>query len=262
MKPVYSFRPGQTPLLLSVPHAGTLLPKDLLGRLTPQARQLQDTDWHVDRLYQWADNLGVSVLVANYSRYVIDLNRPPDNSALYSGHGTGLVPTQCFDGSPLYNAGMEANGSEQEQRLQQYWQPYHEQLLAALQNIRHEFGHVVLLDAHSIRNEVPSLFEGTLPDLNLGTYRGVSADPELISACFSVLKRNTQYSSVLDGRFQGGHITRTFGRPHEGMHSLQLEMAQSVYMSESPPVYRPELAIKITKVLQELVMTLLRWCPP
>lgn len=261
MKPVFSFRPGQTPLLLSVPHSGTLLPADIYDSLTPQALQLQDTDWYVDRLYQWVEGLGVGMLVANYSRFVIDLNRPPDNVALYTGHGTGLVPTHCFDGTPLYRAGMQADESEQKYRLQQFWQPYHTQMRSALGEIRKRFGFAVLLDAHSIRSEVPALFEGKLPDLNLGTFRGASADADLISACFSALKGNSEYSAVLDGRFQGGYITRNYGRPDEGIHALQLEMAQSVYMNEQPPVFDPVLAERVSVVLQDLISTLTLWSP-
>ncbi len=259
MKAVFSYHPGQTPLLLSVPHSGTILSKQIFDSLTPKARQLQDTDWYVERLYNWARDLGVSMLVANYSRFVIDLNRPPDNAALYPGHGTGLLPTHCFDGTPLYLEGMQPNEQEERARLQRYWQPYHERLNKTLKEIRNRFGYAILLDSHSMRGEVPTLFDGKLPDLNLGTYRGASAHPDLISATYSVLSSSSGYTSVLDGRFQGGYITRNYGRPKEGIHALQLEMAQTVYMQEQPPVYKPLLAERVSVVLRDLVTTLIQW---
>ena len=261
MKPVFSYQPGESPLLISVPHSGTQVPQDISDCLTAKAQQLQDTDWYVDRLYGWVKELGVGMLVANYSRFVIDLNRPPDNTALYSGHGTGLLPAQCFDGSAVYLASLQPDGQEERRRLHQYWQPYHEQLCSSLEEIKHRHGFAILLDAHSILSKVPMLFEGILPDLNLGTYRGASADTNLIAACFSVLDMNTEYSSVLDGRFQGGYITRHYGQPDTGIHALQLEMAQHVYMSEQPPVYDPKLAGQVSVLLRALVDTLIQWTP-
>jgi len=261
MKPVFSFKGGKSPLLISVPHSGTHVPEDIGDRLTHKAKLLQDTDWYVDRLYQWATDLGAGMLVANYSRFVIDLNRPPDNAALYTGHGTGLLPTQCFDGSAVYQSGLQPDEQEKGRRLQNYWQPYHRQLRSSLDEIKKRHGYALLLDAHSILTEVPMLFDGKLPDLNLGTYRGSSADCSLISACFSVLDQSTDYSAVLDGRFQGGYITRHYGQPQEGIHALQLEMAQQIYMSERPPTYDPSLAAKVSATLRKLVSTLIQWSP-
>jgi len=261
MKPVFSYQPGESPLLISVPHSGTLVPQDIRDRLTGKARRLQDTDWYVDRLYDWVKDLGAGMLVANYSRLVIDLNRPPDNSALYSGHGTGLLPVQCFDGSAVYLEGLQPDEQEEQLRLRDFWQPYHEQLRSSLAAIKRRHGFAILLDAHSILSEVPLLFEGILPDLNLGTHSGASADTDLISACFSVLDANSKYSSVLDGRFQGGYITRYYGQPNAGIHALQLEMAQHAYMSEQPPKYDSKLAGQVSVVLRELVSTLTQWSP-
>ncbi|NOR19243.1 MAG: N-formylglutamate deformylase [Xanthomonadales bacterium] len=261
MKPVFTYRPGTSPLLISVPHSGTHVPDEIFNRFTSKARDLQDTDWYVDRLYDWANQFGAGILVANYSRFVIDLNRAPDNTPLYPGHGTGLLPTQCFDGSAVYQVDMQPDKKEENHRLQKYWQPYHDQLRSALDEIRQTHGYALLLDAHSILTEVPLLFEGKLPDLNLGSYRGASAEHSLISACFSALSKNSNYSSVLDGRFQGGYITRHYGQPNEGIHALQLEMAQHVYMSEQPPVYDPDLAKQVSVVLQGLVGTLIQWSP-
>jgi len=261
MKPVFSFQAGEGPLLVSVPHSGTFVPEAIRNCFTSKAQQLQDTDWYVDRLYDWVNDFGAGMLVANYSRFVIDLNRSPDNAALYSGHGTGLLPTQCFDGSPVYQAGLQPDDQEESLRLQTFWRPYHDQLRRSLEEIRQRHGFALILDAHSILTKVPLLFDGKLPDLNLGTYRGTSADSDLIAACFSVLEQSTTYSSVLDGRFQGGYITRHYGQPEQGIHALQLEMAQHIYMTEQPPKYDPDLAAQVSVTLRKLVSTLMQWSP-
>ena len=261
MKPVFSFQHGSMPLLVSVPHAGTLVPADIRRNFTDAALQLPDTDWFVERLYHWVLDQGAGLLVANYSRYVIDLNRPPDDAALYSGPGTGLVPKKLFDGNSLYKVGSKPDVAELKQRLPLFWQPYHQKLVEELQLIKEQFGYAILLDAHSIRSEVPMLFEGTLPDLNLGSNAGTSADPGLISASFKALSRNTRYSTVLDGRFRGGYITRNYGKPHNNIHALQLEMAQSVYMYEETALYDQALAAEVSVVLREFTSTLLHWSP-
>lgn len=261
MKPVFSFQRGETPLLVSIPHAGTRVPADIRKYLTESALQLPDTDWYVDRLYQWVVNQGAGLLVANYSRYVIDLNRPPDDSALYAGPGTGLIPELQFDGSAVYKVGLKPDQTEFAKRLPEFWWPYHEKLANELQLIKDRFGYAILLDAHSIRSEVPMLFEGRLPDLNLGSNAGTSADPGLVSAGFSALSKKAGYTTVLDGRFKGGYITRNYGRPSDNIHALQLEMAQSAYMREQPPFYDQTLATRVTVVLRNFTETLLGWSP-
>jgi N-formylglutamate amidohydrolase len=261
MNPVFSFQRGATPLLVSIPHAGIQLPEVIRTRLTEHALQLPDTDWFVDRLYHWVVDRGAGLLVANYSRYVIDLNRPPDNAALYSGPGTGLIPEQSFDGGPLYKEGSKPGKTEPAQRKAQYWQPYHEKLATELLQIRERFGYAILLDAHSIRSVVPRLFDGRLPDLNLGSNSGASADPGLVAASIEVLGGDSCYSAVLDGRFKGGYITRNFGMPGEKFHALQLEMAQTCYMHEQPPTYDQAKAARVQAVLCSFVDTLLEWSP-
>jgi len=261
MKPVFSFQRGTTPLLISVPHAGTALPDGLAQTLTEQALQLPDTDWFVDRLYGWAVKTGAGLLAANYTRYVVDLNRPPDDAALYAGPGTGLMPEQMFDGGPLYRAGSKPGPAELPRRLAHFWRPYHDKLTGELERARERFGYAVLLDAHSIRSEVPRLFEGRLPDLNLGSNSGTSADPGLIARCSGILSGDTRFTAVLDGRFKGGYITRHYGRPNEGLHALQLEMAQTCYMREDPPLYEPVKAETVQAVLRRLVEALLDWRP-
>jgi len=261
MKPVFSFQRGATPLLVSIPHAGLTVPQQISDRLTAEARNLPDTDWFVDRVYRWVVEKGGGLLVANYSRYVVDLNRPPDNATLYAGPGTGLVPKQTFNGEPLYQFGMQPDGDEVHERLQRFWMPYHERLSTELQALKRQFGHAVLLDAHSILSEVPRLFDGKLPDLNLGSHRGVSANPGLVSQCMAALGVNAGFSLVLDGRFQGGYITRNYGCPQNGIHALQLEIAQAAYMCEQPPTYDAEQAGQLLPVLQGLIDTLIQWSP-
>lgn len=261
MKPVFTFQRGATPLLLSIPHAGTGLAEGLEEKLTGQALRLPDTDWFVDRLYDWAVGKGAGLMVANYSRYVIDLNRPPDDAALYSGPGTGLMPEHMFDGSPLYKTGSSPGAADLVHRLAHFWRPYHEKLASELDQIRARFGYAILLDAHSIRSEVPRLFEGRLPDFNLGSNAGESADPGLITRGFETLGRDARFTSVLDGRFKGGYITRNYGRPAEQLHALQLEMAQSCYMREDLPAYDSQKAERVRTVLHGLVDALLDWRP-
>jgi len=259
MKPVFTFQRGASPLLISIPHAGTGLPEGLAEKLTGQALQFPDTDWYVDRLYDWALDKGAGLLKANYTRYVIDLNRPPDDAALYAGPGTGLMPVQLFDGGPLYRNGSSPDVADLAQRLADFWRPYHDKIAAELEQIRARFGYAILLDAHSIRSEVPRLFEGRLPDLNLGSHSGRSADPGLVARCFETLRSEASFSTVLDGRFKGGYITRHYGRPGEKLHALQLEMAQSCYMREEPPAYDPPKAQKVQAVLRKLIDALLGW---
>jgi len=261
MKPVFSLKRGTTPLLVSIPHAGVWVPRSINSRLTSKARHLPDTDWFVDRLYQSVVEQGGGLLIANYSRYVIDLNRPPDDAALYAGEGTGLLPEQAFDGNPLYRQEMQPDKEEVQERLQQFWMPYHEKLCTELEAVKQRFGHAVLLDAHSILSEVPRLFNGMLPDLNLGSFKGASADPGLVSASMLALGIDPHFSLVLDGRFQGGYITRNYGCPGNGIHALQLEMAQSAYMVETPPAFHDKRAGRLLPVLQNLVDTLINWTP-
>lgn len=261
MKDVYSYHEATGPLLVNVPHAGIELDAGLESRLTESALLLPDTDWHVDRLAEVAEASGASVLRARVSRYVIDLNRGSDDKPLYSGPTTGLVPTETFDGDPVY-AGSEPDPAEQARRIETYWKPYHHKLREALDSIRRQHGHAVLLDLHSIRTRVPRLFDGRLPDLNLGTNDGRSCDPFLEERAASVLRDADSFSHVVNGRFKGGFITRHYGRPDEGVHALQLEIAQSCYMDESDPRgWDENRAAPLTGVLERLVTGLIQWRP-
>jgi N-formylglutamate amidohydrolase len=255
---------GKSCLLISVPHSGTKVPPALLSAFSASGRELPDTDWFVDRLYEWAPELGAGMIVAPLSRYVVDLNRPPDDAPLYDKAGgnllTGLVPTFSFSGKAVYVAGAEPDVRQVSKRVAQYWQPYHQCLQAELERIRSVHGFAVLLDAHSIRSTAPLLFSGKLPDLNLGSNDGRSAHHSLIESATAVLRQHT-YSMVVDGRFKGGYITRHYGVPRNGIHALQLEMAQSAYMDEETIQWRAENALPMQELLRNLVVALLQWQP-
>lgn len=256
----YRFTTGSAPLLVSMPHVGTHLPTDIAARMNPAARALSDTDWHVDRLYDFLDQLGASVIAANHSRYVIDLNRAPDDRPLYPGaSNTELCPTTSFDEQPLYRAGQAPDAAEVALRRRFAWQPYHDRLRQELEALKARHGLALLWDAHSIRSRVPRFFEGRLPDLNLGTGGGVTADPDLL-ARLAASAGAGNYNCVANGRFKGGYITRNYGRPAAGIHAVQLELSQITYMDEDPPYgFREDLAAGIRPLLRRLLETALDW---
>jgi N-formylglutamate deformylase len=263
MSDVFTLHRGSAPLLVSMPHVGTLIPADQQARYTERALQVEDTDWFLDRLYGFAHELGASLLVPRYSRYLIDLNRPPDNAPMYAGqNNTELCPTRHFTGDPIYRPGQAPDEAEIQRRVQQHWQPYHQALRAELARLKAAHGHVVLFDAHSIQSELPWLFPGRLPHMNLGTVGGTSCDPSLRHALAAVLAAQSDYSHVVDGRFRGGHITRHFARPSEGVHTVQLEMCWRAYMDESPPCrWHDERAAAVTPLLRRLLQTMRDWRP-
>jgi N-formylglutamate deformylase len=229
---------GQLPLLISLPHDGTAIPDDIAEHMLDSARRVPDTDWHVSTLYDFARELGASLLVPRYSRYVIDLNRPPDGAALYPGRSeTGLCPVQGFSGEALYREGHAPDAAEVERRRQRYWQPYHTALAGELERLKSVHGRALLWEGHSIRSAVPMLFEGRLPDLNLGTADGASCGTPRLQALETLLAAQQHYTWVSNGRFKGGYITRHYGRPGEGIEAIQLELAQSTYMDERSQRY-------------------------
>lgn len=258
------FQMGHTPLLISIPHAGTALSPGLHERLSNEARSMPDTDWFVDRLYAFARDLGASVLLAKASRLVVDLNRPRDDQPLYSASQTrlmtGVLPLQCFSGAAVYHDGQEPIAAETTERLALYWQPYHDLLRDSLHQIRHRHGHAIVLDAHSILSEMPLLFDGVLPDLNLGSNAGASAHPALLGMVIESLQ-GCSYSLAVDGRFQGGYITRRYGQPDQQIHALQLEIAQRAYMKELPPCWDDPRAKPMQTCLQNLLRSLIEWTP-
>jgi N-formylglutamate deformylase len=251
--PLFHLTRGEAPILVSFPHSGIYIPPDLAGRMTPSALGLPDTDWHVPRLYEFLDKMRASRIEATHSRYVVDLNRPPDDAALYPGQKkTGLVPYDTFAGEPLYLAGQEPKSDEIPPR-RSYWQPYHDAIAAELARLTAIHGSAILWDAHSIASEVPSLFEGRLPDFNLGTFDGKSCDTDIATQAFAVAK-HLPFTTVLNGRFKGGYITRHYGAPKKGIQAIQLEMAQIIYMDETPPyTYRPDRAAKASAAIKSLI---------
>ncbi len=258
----YQLFRGTTPLLVSVPHCGTELPPGLAERMVPRARALEDTDWFLDRLYAFASEMGASVLVPRYSRYLIDLNRPSENTPMYPGqNNTELCPTRFFTGESLYLEGQAPGDAEIAERVASFWRPYRQVLADEMTRLHGEHGHAVLFDAHSIKSELPWLFEGQLPHLNLGTVGGASCSPALRRALAGVLEKQADYSHVIDGRFKGGHITRAHGRPSEGLHAVQLEMCWRCYMDEQPPGWNETRVAEVTPLLHELVRTMRDWRP-
>lgn len=240
---------GTSPLLVSVPHGGRQIPEDIAAGMTPAALAVPDTDWHVGRLYDFCTTLGASLLVANYSRYVVDLNRPPNDEALYPGQlATGLCPVATFAGDPLYENGCGISDAERDRRIDVYWRPYHDRLRAELCRLRADHGVALLWDAHSIASQVPALFDGELPALNLGSDGGTSSAPAA-EASVTRVAESSGYSFVANGRFRGGYITRYYGRPAAGFHALQMEIAQRTYMNEAALRYDPDLADRLRVTL-------------
>lgn len=260
---VFTLHRGTTPLLISLPHVGRCIPPTLHNRYTPRALEVEDTDWHLDRLYAFATGMGAGLLVPRYSRYVIDLNRPRENTPMYAGqNNTGLCPTCHFTGEPLYRPGCEPDTAEIGARVQRYWQPYHDALAAELARLKSTHGHAVLLDAHSIKSELPWLFEGRLPHLNLGTLDGTRCAGALRDAVAALFAAQARYTHVVDGRFKGGHITRHYGQPGAGVHALQLEMCWRAYLDEAAPAAWDEArAAEVTPLLRALVQLLVGWRP-
>jgi len=264
MSALYSLSLGDAPLLINVPHVGTWVPAPLRPLMDTQALGVPDTDWHVDRLYDFARAHGVTLMAATHSRYVIDLNRDPQGATLYPGaSNTELCPSSRFDGGPVWRDGVQHDPLlDSEARRREYFTPYHERLNAELQRLHARHGYAILLDGHSIVSRCARFFDGRLPDLNLGTADGASCDPSLQTAAAQTLSAASGFSSIVNGRFKGGWITRHYGRPEQGYHALQLEMALSAYMNEAEPYnWEPQRAQALTDVLQALVQRLLAWRP-
>ena len=264
MKNTYRFHCGKSPLLISIPHAGTVVPEEIACNMTSQALKMPDVDWHLTLLYDMAQTYDASVLSAEYARYVIDLNRSPEDTPLYPGQDTtGLCPIDTFDKQPIYIQGKEPNQQEIQNRIEQFWRPYHDKLESELKRIHAIHGIAVLWDAHSIASHVPRFFDGKLPDLNFGTADVQSCDASLQAAIAMTVQKSThaqEYSHVFNGRFKGGYITRHYGVPAINIHSLQLEICQSIYMQEQPPYnYKPALAQELKPLLGELIDTCLIW---
>jgi len=250
----FTFVQGSSPLLISVPHDGRTLPGEIASVMTEAGRTIPDTDWHVAHLYEFAHELGASVIRAEYSRYVVDLNRSTDDKELYEGRfGTGLCPTQTFAGEEIYERGSEIDVGG---RVAEFWQPYHDKIDETLNTLRREHGTALLWDAHSIASRVPNLFDGSLPDLNIGTWNDRSCDPEISRAVLAAAEAS-DYEVAFNGRFKGGHITRHYGRPADNMHAIQLELSQITYMNEANHEFNEEKAARLRGTLTNMLVAYL-----
>ena len=250
MSKVFDMHEGTTPLLVSVPHDGWQIPMDIVQHMSDAGRSIADTDWHVTELYDFVKASGASMICANFSRYVVDLNRPADDAELYPGSNTpGLCPQQTFAGADIYLDPIEIDHAA---RVANYWQPYHDQIKATLQALKAKHGYALLWDAHSIPSQVPSLFDGELPVLNVGTWEGRSCAATFSAAVMAVAERS-DYDAVLNGRFKGGFITRNYGDPENGIHALQLELAQRVYMNEKTLEFDREKAEEVRATLRSML---------
>ena len=258
---VYRLYSGELPILISLPHGGTYVPPELIARMTPEALTLPDTDWHVERLYDFARQRGCGLITATHSRYVIDLNRDPGGKALYPGaDNTELVPLTTFARLPIWREGAAPDEAEIEARRVRYWAPYMEAITSEIAFMKQKFGVAVLFDGHSIASVLPRFFEGKLPDLNLGTVGGSSCEEYLAIRVFQALKGVEGLTAVHNGRFKGGYITRRFGRPQDGVHALQLEIAQSTYMDEEPPyAWNARSAEKLRPALDAALAAIFSW---
>lgn len=255
MTPVEITR-GDSPIVLGLPHTGTHVPPEIMARLNPRGRGLDDTDWHIHHLY---DELlaGATTVRATFHRYVIDANRDPSGASLYPGQNTtGLVPLTDFDGHDIWQTPPAE--AEIEARRAAFHAPYHAALKAELDRVRARNGVAILYDCHSIRSRIPFLFDGTLPDFNIGTNLGTTCDPRIEAATQEICQRAEGYTSILNGRFKGGWTTRHYGQPARGQHAIQMELAQSTYLTaESAPwAYDPAKSAQLRLHLAKILTTL------
>lgn len=260
MTPVEVVR-GDGPIVLGLPHTGTFVPDGIRALLNDRGRELADTDWHIERLY---DGLlpGATTVRATFHRYVIDANRAPGDESLYPGQNTtGLVPATDFDGVPIWARAVMPD--ETAQRCVDYHAPYHAALRAELDRVRARHGVAILWDCHSIRSLIPFLFQGRLPDFNIGTNSGTTCDPRIAQITQSACQSVPGFTSVLDGRFKGGWTTRHYGNPAHGIHAIQMELAQSTHLTtESAPfAYDPAKAARLRPILSAILSDLVALAP-
>ena len=255
MTPV-SVSQGNSPIVLGLPHTGTYVPDDIFNALNARGRGLDDTDWHIDRLYSGLLP-DVTTVRANFHRYVIDANRDPSGVSLYPGQNTtGLVPLTDFDGNDIWTT--EPSRDEIEARRMAFHAPYHAALRAELERVRDLHGVAILYDCHSIRSHIPFLFDGVLPDFNIGTNNGETCDPMIEEAVAGICRDASGYQSVINGRFKGGWTTRHYGKPASGFHAIQMELAQSTYLTdeEAPWAYDAAKTEKLRPYLGEILESL------
>ncbi|MFW8634003.1 N-formylglutamate deformylase [Cribrihabitans pelagius] len=253
---------GASPLVLGLPHTGTDVPPDIWERLNGTGRALGDTDWHIHDLYAGLAE-EVTAVRTPIHRYVIDVNRDPAGISLYPGQNTTtLVPLTDFDGLPIWREGQEPDEAEIARRREAYHTPYHAALAAELERVKAIHGFAILYDCHSIRGDIPFLFEGRLPDFNVGTNMGETCDQAIESLTVAHCEAAEGYTSTLNGRFKGGWTTRHYGRPADGLHAIQMELAQATYCEEAAPwTYLPERADALRAHLTNILTDLQTWRP-
>lgn len=259
MNPVDVTR-GDSPIVLGLPHTGTYVPRPIMADLNDTGRALADTDWHVHLLY---DGLlpGATTVRANFHRYVIDANRDPMGESLYPGQNTTtLVPLTDFEGRDIWN--RVPNAEDIRARKRYFHAPYHAALEAELTRVRDLHGVAILYDCHSIRSGIPFLFDGTLPDFSIGTNMGATCDTRIEAATTAICDA-APYSLVLNGRFKGGWTTRHYGQPSENIHAIQMELAQSTYLTDeaAPWTYDATKAATLRPYLTEILTTLADLAP-
>lgn len=249
---------AKVPIIISSPHSGTYFPEMIADKFRPEMiEKPDDTDWFIDKLYDFAPDLGITMITANYSRWVIDLNRDPDSKPLYDDGRviTGLTPTTNFNGEALYQ-GEAPDSGDIDFRIENYYRPYHDKIMELLDQTKQQFGKALLFDAHSIRKVVPGIQKEPFPDLILGDNDGATASEALIDSALNVLK--TSGKTVEHNHpFKGGYITRSFGKPSENIHALQLEMAKTNYMDDSETKYHYERAEVTRENLKEIFKELI-----
>ena len=252
---------GPSPIVLAFPHSGTFVPPEVEQNLNETGLLLSDTDWHLPQLYAGLLPRATTVR-AEFHRYVIDANRDPTGKSLYPGQATtDLIPTTDFDGQPIWKTGPDA--AERMQRIVKYHEAYHRALRQALTRARDRNGYAILYDCHSIRSQIPRLFDGILPDFNIGTFDGKSCDPRLSAEVEAVCRDAKGFSTVVNGRFKGGWTTRHYGRPANGIHAIQMELAQSTHLETetAPWAYSKTKAKRLREVLEEVLWNLDQWRP-
>ena len=246
---------GSSPVILGLPHTGTFVPDDIRARLNDTGRRLTDTDWHVHELYRGILPEATTVR-ATFHRYCLDANRDPSGVSLYPGQNTtGLIPLTDFDNNPLWIEGKEPDGTETVERVLRFHAPYHRVLQAEIERVRARNGIAILYDCHSIRSVCPFLFDGKLPDFNIGTDNGKTCNPLIEQEVGAICAAAEGYASVVNGRFRGGWTTRHYGRPEDGVHAIQMELTQATHLkSETLPFdYDVEKAERLRKVLRQIL---------
>ncbi len=260
---VFEVRQGTSPVILGFPHTGTDVPAGIWERLNDNGRKLADTDWHIHRLY---DGLlaDATTVRATFHRYVIDANRDPEGLSLYPGQNTtGLVPETDFDGQAIWKDGEAPQEADIALRVRDFHAPYHAALAAEIERVRAVHGVAILYDCHSIRSHIPFLFEGKLPDFNIGTDMGKTCDGAIEQATLTVVEAAEGYDSVLNGRFKGGWTTRHYGRPETGVHAIQMELAQSTHLETeaTPFAYHSHKADRLRIHLKDILLRIEQIAP-